>query len=184
MVTITLLVLLIGLGVPSFMTWIRNTQVRSVAESLQTGIRQAQTEALRLNRSVVFFLTNTAPSPAAAVPAALNGNRWGIVRIAQFDDSTAWGNRYVTGGTLTDVASNVAITSATNAICFNANGRISTNAAPGVGGAVCNAGAAQFDITQTNADRRLRVLVAIGGKVHMCDPDRPTLSATSPDGCP
>ena len=183
-VTITLLVLLIGLGLPSFMTWIRNTQVRSVADSLQTGIRQAQTDALRLNRSVVFFLTSGIPSPTAAVPAAVNGKSWGIVRIAQFDDLTAWDKRYVTGGILTDVASNVAIASATNAICFNANGRISTNATPGVGGAVCNAGVAQFDIAQTNADRRLRVLVAIGGQIHMCDPDRPTLSATSPDGCP
>lgn len=187
-VTVTLLVILVSVGIPSFMTWIRNTQVRSVAESLQTGLRQAQTDALRLNRSVVFYLTNGTPSPAAIVPAAANGKSWAIERIAQFDDLTTSQARFVTGGSLTDVASKVTITSATISICFNANGRISTNAAPGVVGAVCNAGPARFDIAQPNvdltADRSLSVLVAIGGQIHMCDPNRPALSVTSPDGCP
>jgi type IV fimbrial biogenesis protein FimT len=185
-VTIALLVLLIGLGLPGFMTWIRNTQVRSVADSLQTGIRQAQTDALRFNRSVVFYLTNNSPSPTVVAPAVANGRNWIIVRVPQFDDPTTAAWRFLTGGTLTDVASNVQVTNAagSTSMCFNANGRVADNATPGVAGAVCTAGAKQFDISQTGGDRRLRVLVAIGGQVRMCDPDRPTLSATSPDGCP
>jgi len=185
LVTITLLVLLIGLGLPSFMTWIRNTQVRSVAESLATGIRQAQTDALRLNRSVIFYLTNTAPSPAAIVPAVANGRNWALLRIPQFGDPTTAADRFIAGGVLTDVASNVQITAASTATCFNANGRVADNAATGVAGATtCTAGTRQFDITQTGADRSLRVLVALGGQIRMCDPGRPVLSATSPDGCP
>jgi type IV fimbrial biogenesis protein FimT len=189
MVTIALLVLLIGLAVPAFMSWIRNTQIRTVAEALQNGLRQARTESLRLNRSVVFYLTNGNPSPAAIVPAAANGTNWAIARMPQFDDPTTPLFMYVAGGKLTDVASSVTITSATTSLCFSANGRISDNAIAGtaVTGAVCTAGAKQFDITKSPSstdDRPMRVLLAIGGQVHMCDPNRPTLSATSPDGCP
>jgi len=41
-----------------------------------------------------------------------------------------------------------------------------------------------FDITTTNADRNLRVYLMLAGQVRLCDPKRPTLSTSSPDGCP
>ena len=47
----------------------------------------------------------------------------------------------------------------------------------------CTAAAATYDITIPNADRPLRVLVALGGQVRLCDPAK-TLSNTNPDGCP
>jgi type IV fimbrial biogenesis protein FimT len=40
-----------------------------------------------------------------------------------------------------------------------------------------------FDITNSAADRPLRVLVTLGGSVRLCDPAK-TLSAAQPDGCP
>lgn len=182
-VTITLLGILIAAGLPSFMAWIRNSQVRTVAETLQSGVRQAQTDALRLNQTVVLSLTNAAPALNSA--AVANGKNWSIQTIALFDRVAV----YVGGGKLTDVASNVAINGPA-ALCFNANGRVVDNATTGVPGATCTAGAKQFDVQRydyvsaSSGDRRLRVLVALGGQVRMCDPDRPTLSATSPDGCP
>ena len=56
MVTISLLAILLALAAPSFSTWIRNAQVRTVSDSLQNGIRLAQAEAIRRHRQVVFFL--------------------------------------------------------------------------------------------------------------------------------
>ncbi|MEP7296025.1 MAG: GspH/FimT family pseudopilin [Burkholderiales bacterium] len=185
-VAITLLGILIGLGLPSFMSWIRNSQVRSVAESLQNGIRRAQTEAVRLNQTVVFSLTNVAPGLNA--PAVANGSNWSIQSIQQFADPTR-PPVFLTGGSLTDVASSMSITGPV-ALCFNTNGRLIVPAVPtGVPGAVCTAGKQQFDIKRaatidTTTDRQLRVLVAVGGQVHMCDLGRPTLSDASPDGCP
>jgi type IV fimbrial biogenesis protein FimT len=41
-VTIALLALLLGLAAPAFGTWTRNAQVRTVSDSLQTGLRFAQ----------------------------------------------------------------------------------------------------------------------------------------------
>lgn len=184
-VTLTLFGILIAIGLPSFMAWIRNAQVRAVADSLQSGMRRAQTEAVRLNQSVVFSLTNA--NPALNATAAANGKNWSIQSIAQFADPNHQAS-FLTGGSLADVSSSVTITGAA-AICFNSNGRLSAPATTGVPGAVCDGTPQQFNVEQpgrtlSSGDRRLRVLVAIGGQVRMCDPDRPTLSATTPDGCP
>jgi type IV fimbrial biogenesis protein FimT len=131
------------------------------------------------------MLSFTGANPALNAAAVANGKNWSIQSIAQFDKVAD----FLTGGALADAGSQVTITGTSNALCFNSNGRLIAPAAPGVPGAVCVAGPQQFDVKptaydQTKGDRRLRVLVAIGGQVRMCDPDRPTLSATSPDGCP
>lgn len=186
-VTITLIGVLVALGLPSLMAWIRNAQVRAVADTLQSGVRRAQSEAVRLNKSVVLTLTNA--EPALNATAVANGRNWSIQAIPSFADAAA-DTDFVAGGNLQDVSTTVSIVGPA-ALCFNANGRV---VVPQAGkllppGAACGAGAQQYDIQSstydvTKGDRRLRVLVAIGGQVRMCDRDRPTLSATSPDGCP
>jgi len=70
MVTISVMALLLAAAVPSFGPWVANSRVRSTAESLQNGIRLAQTEAVRRNRQVAFTFTNETPSLTAA-PALL-----------------------------------------------------------------------------------------------------------------
>jgi type IV fimbrial biogenesis protein FimT len=182
-VTFALLGILLALGLPSFMSWVRSSQARTVAEALQGGIRRAQTDAVRLNQPVVLAFTNATPAWNAA--AVVGGKNWSVQSIQQFDKLSV----FLVGGSLADAGSSVIIAGTSNALCFNSNGRLIAPAAPGVPGAVCVAGPQQFDIEPTGrdtakGDRRLRVLVAIGGQVRMCDPDRPTLSATSPDGCP
>jgi len=184
-VTLALLGILFALGLPSFMSWVRNAQVRTAADALQSGVRRAQTDAVRLNQPVVLSFTNANPGLNAA--AVANAKNWSIQSIAQFDKDAV----FLTGGALADAGSQVTITGTSNALCFNSNGRLIVPPAPGPGvpGAVCTAGPLQFDVEPTGrdpakGDRRLRVLVAIGGQVRMCDRDRPTLSATSPDGCP
>jgi len=179
-VTLTLLGLLLALGLPSFTTWIANSQVRTVAESLQDGIRVTQAEAVRRNRQVVLSFTNATPALNAA--AAAGGKNWSVQTVARLDEAA----EFIRGGLMADVASSVAITGnpASSAICFNSSGRLATNAsATGVPGAACAAAATAFTVDKTNSDRPLRVNVAVGGQVRMCDPNRPALSTTSPDGC-
>lgn len=188
-VTITLLGILLAVGLPSFMAWIRNAQVRAVADSLQSGVRRAQTEAVRLNQTVVFYLTNAQPSATALAPAAANGKNWSIQSVAPVANPVDRPSAFLSGGALADVASSVTISNVVaSAMCFNSNGRLITLAATGVPGAACVAGPQTFEIKQPTVslsvgDRRLLVQVAIGGQVRMCDPDRPALSATTPDGC-
>jgi type IV fimbrial biogenesis protein FimT len=198
-VTIALLGILVMLSVPSFTGWIRNSQIRTVTEALQTGVRTAQAESVRRNRQVVLFFTDGEPSAgvsgstkcSSATPA-LGGKRWAIQTLPG-----SWGEEtsgcknaeYLTGGKLSDIASSVTITNdkSAKAICFKSDGRLATTASGSSGtgvNAACAAAATTFTVTTAGADRPLKLIVQLGGQLRMCDPNRPTLSASSPDGCP
>ena len=180
MVTITLLGILISLSLPSFTTWIRNSQVRTVSEALQTGLRTAQAEAVRRNRQVVMSFTNDA-NPTLNPITVANGKNWSIQTVASpFINNNV--TEFVRAGLLTDVASGVSITGAPKAICFNADGRLMAPTGSAAT-ADCAGTPAAFQVSQTASDRPLNVTVAVGGQVRMCDPKRPALSTTSPDGC-
>ena len=180
MVTIALLAILLAMATPSFTTWIRNAQVRTVSDALQNGLRLAQSEAVRRHRQVVFFRTNQAACDTA-ITADAGGAFWSVRALPLVVGDAA---EAVQCGVLSDVAEGVAIAGAA-ALCFNSGGRQVANANPGVGEACAldASGTSTFDLTSTNADRPLRVLVALGGSVRMCDPAK-TLSASTPDGCP
>ncbi len=180
-VTITLLAILLAMAGPSFATWIRNAQVRTVSDALQNGLRLAQAEAVRRHRQVVFFRTNEATCTAATAADAA-GAFW-VVRSLPLVAGDAV--EAVQCGALADTSAGVVIAGAT-ALCFNAGGRQVANPDPGVGGDACvldASGLSTFDLSSANADRPLRVLVTLAGNVRLCDPAK-TLSATDPDGCP
>ncbi|WP_432726450.1 pilus assembly FimT family protein [Variovorax sp. W6] len=180
MVTIVLLSVLAMLAMPAFATWIANNKVRTVSDSLQNGLRFAQSEALRRSRPIVFSLTNSA-APQTSLTAVANGSGWSInVSKSSMDAKSA----FVQSGVLSDVASGVQITGPA-AVCFNVLGRMVANTDTGVSGASCDTGSAvqAYDISLSpGADRPLRVLVALGGQIRMCDPARKL--SDSPDGCP
>ncbi|WP_310387700.1 Tfp pilus assembly protein FimT/FimU [Roseateles sp.] len=184
LVAVTLMTILLSLAMPAFTGWIRNAKVRSVAESLQNGVRLAQTEAVRRFRPMVFFLTDQ-KTCTGATTAADAGAFWAIrtIPLAAGEVSEA-----VKCGVLADVAGGVQLAGPT-AICFNANGRQAAIAAPGVGGPACTLAAAginRYGITNPNVDAKvdhpLQVQVTLGGSVRLCDPAR-SYSATTPDGC-
>ena len=185
MVTIALLGVLLGLAAPSFSLWTRNAQVRTVSDALQNGARQAQTEAVRRNRQVVFFLSNDTGCSASTAPAA-NGSFWAIRSVPLTAGDPA---ETVRCGNLADSSRGVTLVGPT-AICFNSMGRQVVNASPGAGTASCAldaSGRSTYDVAAVGSvvgsDRPLRVLVTVGGQVRQCDPAR-ILSATAPDGCP
>jgi len=179
LVTIALLSLLMSLALPSFTTWIRNTQVRTVAEALQNGVRVAQAEAVRRNRQVVFSLTNAQPALGAA--AVASGKSWSIQTVAQFSDTAA---EFIQGGAFAELSSGVLI-SGPVAICFNSSGRLvskDSDTKTGVPGATCDTNGVRYDVSTSGSDRALRVTVAFGGQVRLCDPKRAL--SDHPDGCP
>lgn len=184
-VTLVIFSILVTLAVPAMNRWIGNVKIRSTADALQNGLRMAQAESLRRSRQVVFSLTNS-PTPQNGLTAAANGNYWSINTIPSMTDGTE-GNQFVEAGPLTSITSGVAVTGPA-AICFNSVGRLVANAATGINGATCalpggTPPVQSYQITLASADRPLRVDVALGGQVHMCDPAK-TLSSTDPDGCP
>ncbi len=189
MVTITLMGLLLALAAPAMMSWIRNSKIRTTAEGLQSGLRQAQAEALRRSRQVSFSLTDSKPTAAAPnIEAKADGTHWVIHVLpsmaAQEDPEL------IESGVITDVDSGVQTTGPAT-VCFNSLGRLVANDKQGVktatGGATCSVDAdptkaVTYDIASPNADRPLKVVVTVGGQVRMCDPKK-TFSSTYPDGC-
>jgi type IV fimbrial biogenesis protein FimT len=187
MVTVVLMAILFMLAIPSFTGMVRNSQVRTVAESLQSGLRLAQAEAVRRNRQTVFSLTNAEPSSSSA--AVANGRNWAIHTVLRVSENAAnpedAANRvFIQGGALSDSAAGVTISNAPIAVCFSSAGRLVDNAAPGVSGATCSVTATppRYDFALTGADRPLRVTLSVGGQIRMCDPNK-VLSSTHPDGC-
>lgn len=186
-VTLALLGVLFTLGLPSLTGWIRNNQIRTVADSLQNGLRTAQAEAIRRNRVVVFFLTYA--QPVVGAQAAVGGRNWVVQYVPTAIDDPVLPEPVLYGGNMSEGgSSNVLVTLAgpggpAAAICFNSGGRLvtSTAAATGITGGDCTAGTTTLGINHVHtADRPLNLTVDLGGRVRMCDPNRPS---TAPDGC-
>ena len=58
MVALAIVALLLLLGMPSFTTFVRNSEIRSTAESLVNGLRAASAEAANRNKKVTFELAS------------------------------------------------------------------------------------------------------------------------------
>jgi type IV fimbrial biogenesis protein FimT len=197
-VTMSIFAILVALGVPAMTTWIRNNKVRTVTDSLQTGLRLAQAESLRRSRQVVFALTNsTTPSTTLPLPAVANGNSWAIWTVPSMTDNSE-PSQFVQSGVLSNASANVTINGVA-AVCFNSMGRLVNNASANVT-AITGAGnncvqpttpppqqptappAQVFSVSTLGADRPLQVNLSLGGQVHMCVLNV-ALSATHPEGC-
>jgi type IV fimbrial biogenesis protein FimT len=183
MIAVSIAGVLTAVALPVFNSWVASAKVRAVADSLQNGLRQAQAEAVRRNRRIVFSLTNQTPSVSST--AVVNGTNWAIhaLPLVTGDPSPA----FVQGGMLTDLASGVTVTSPRSALCFNTAGRIASNATPVVTGADCvlpgGTTSVAFNVTHATAGtRRLSAVVSLGGQVRLCDMDR-SLAGGQLDGC-
>lgn len=176
MVTITLVAILLAAGLPSFVTGNQNRQIRTAAESIQTGLQYARSEALRRNRVVKFELRaqnswtvgcdpvdTTVDNGQVVCPAVLQ-TREGAEGSARAEVAVA----EVTTGT----------TSAPGTVVFSGSlkftplGRVTPDSL-GAGST------AMFTITNPAAGtcaadggdmRCLRVVATAGGLVRMCDP--------------
>lgn len=189
MITIALLALLMLLAVPAFSAWISDAKVRNAAEGLQTALRQAQATAIARNRTTAFALTSATPALNAA-PAA-NASNWyaQILPLSGSDESSTTATNYVQGSKVA-TQNGVSITGPA-LVCFSALGKQLTLSATATGlSTACTAPsddtgvpATGYTLSRNGAQRRLKVLVYLGGRVLMCDSAK-TLSNDNPDGCP
>ena len=178
MIGIVVLGILLALGAPTFSRWTQSSQIRNSAEAIHNGLMLARAEAVRRNTTVRFqFVTTTTSacalsdtganwvvsldSPAGACDAAPSDNV--APRIVQVR-SAAEGSR------------NAAVNAGgVSEITFNGTGQASVAAAINVtnpAGGTCAPGGPM---------RCMRVTVATGGQVRMCDPAR--TDPTDPQRC-
>lgn len=171
MITLTVLAVILVLGAPSLVSWTNNARVRTASQGLQDGLRFAQAEAVRRNRTVEFFLVDA--QPALASVSAANGRNWGV---RAYPNPPAAPNELIRVGVAASSNDEVTVTGP-RSVCFGPAGQQITLAAIN-----CAAAEQQFNVSSARADRPLRVVVSVGGRVRMCDPAR-ALAANVPEGC-
>lgn len=164
MIAIVIMGILLTMGVPSFSTYMANTKLRSVAESIQTGLQRARGEAVAQNANIEFLLTNTDALAAnvAAATAIATGRNW-MVRTADLatfiegkqgaEGAGATMNVQVNGG-------------ATASVIFTGLGTTTLAAAATI--QVTNP--AGGSCAPSGPMRCLNIVISPGGKLRLCDP--------------
>lgn len=183
MIAVAIVGILLAVGIPSFSGWIQSTQIRTAAESIQSGLQLARTEAVRRNAIVRFTFTDATGLVAwsvgcvavtAACPAVIqsrNANEGGANARAGISIAAP----PVPAGTYyaAPIAAGAGMTGV-DGVTFNGLGRMPTvNIATDV---------KRIDLSNAvdAAARALIIVVTTGGQIRMCDP---ALSNTDAQGC-
>jgi type IV fimbrial biogenesis protein FimT len=152
---------------PNFIAWIRNTQVRTATEAVLNGIQLARAEAVRRNTVVQFVIVpNTITWTVGCV-------------IATADCPATIQARSVEEGGSANTVPTIEPGGATT-LTFNGMGRVVANddGSPSITHV-------EVDSRTLSAaeSRELRVMIAAGGSVKMCDPS-PYIADDDPRVCP
>lgn len=188
MIGLVIASLLLAVGVPSFSTFMQNTQIRNAAEAVQNGLSLARMEAVRRNTNVRFTLGATSSWTVGCVTAVADLDNDGAV-----DCPATIQSRSAAEGSANAAVSLSEVVAATNAVAttpvitseisFNGLGKVRVLPAGNsavfdmsnpAGGACAAAGGPM---------RCLRVIVSTAGQVRMCDPKLTASNPSDPQAC-
>lgn len=175
-VVLAMAALLVGLATPPVRDWIRTARVRAVAEGLLAGVRLAQGEAVRRDRQVMLARISS-PQCGSATHVSDSSLHWVVRTVPAFAGDTG---ELVRCGARADTGTGVTVTGPA-VLCFNAAGRLTRNADPGLSGASCEAKAARLEVRGAAGGTALAIDVLLSGGARLCDPARSI--ATAPHGC-
>ena len=190
MIGIAVFATLLALAAPSLTEFIQNTQIRTSADGVMSGIQLAKTEALRRNTSVRFQLTDSLENGCVLSSA---GNSW----VVSLDDPTSACDvapsavnapRIVQAKSGSEGAANARVAASggaggNNTVIFTGLGRLlATNANSFAVVNITNpTGGVCQHVASTGTMRCLRIQVTTGGDGRMCDPN--VTVATDPRFC-
>jgi len=163
MIAITVAAFILMSTAPSISAWMRNTRIRTAAESISNGLMQARNEAVRRNQPVSFFLVSESDPVAMSDSCALSttGAGWVVAMASPASKCATDRDSFIALRPPGDAAGGLSVASNATTVTFNGYGQIS-NATP----ISC--------IRLTNANdtsaRALNIAVNAGGQVRMCDP--------------
>ena len=160
LIGLAVLAILLGLGVPSFMVWMQNTQIRNAADAVLNGMQLARSEAIRRNKTVTFTLTER--------------SGW---TVQQSNPSVDIQKRSADEG-----SAKVAVTPTPGgayAVTFDSLGGRTDN--PDGSTPIDSLGFKSL-ASSDSAVRPLIIMVGVSGTVRMCDPD-PKLGTGDPRRC-
>ncbi|MEP7155211.1 MAG: GspH/FimT family pseudopilin [Betaproteobacteria bacterium] len=169
-VTLTIVGVVFGLGLPNALIWLKNAQIRTAAETLSSGLQLARAEALRRNVSVEFVLTDDSIDSASSnnVVATLAGRNW-LIRLYREDGANTAAD-FIQARSGAEASSNTRVLSNAQRIVFNSLGDYSVTEPANVIPAIAlfpKDGACETDGGNV---RCLEVNVKPGGMIKMCDP--------------
>jgi type IV fimbrial biogenesis protein FimT len=193
-ISLAIVGLLFGFGIPGFRDWQQNARIRAMADTALAGLQKARAEAVQRNAELRFQWVD---SLASGCTVAAAGPHW----VLSFRDVTGHcdqtpanpplppavpdpGNPYIIQAwSAAEGAGNVRVAAGQGAIVFNGLGRVTpvpgsritidiTNPA---GGACLKDGGPM---------RCLRIMVSVGGQIRLCDPNLTATLPTDPRACP
>ena len=179
MIGIVVLGILLALGAPTFSRWTQSSQIRNSAEAIHNGLMLARAEAVRRNTTVRFQFVATTTSACALSDTGANwvvslDSPAGACDAAPSDNVAP---RIVQVRSAAEGSRNAAVNAGgVSLIAFNGTGQATGGAPAAINvtnptGGACAAGGPM---------RCMRVTVATGGQIRMCDPAR---AADDPQGC-
>jgi len=184
-VVLTLLVALMAMAAPNVMVWVRNTEIRNVASSVQAGLQRARAEAMRRNELVRFSLVDLGASTVMSNACTVtdDGSSW-VVSLDNPDRQCGQGVSDTTAprildlnasgtGSKVSVLGTAADGNAASQVIFNGFGRV-------VGANALSV----IDVDNEAAGddyRALRIVLGPGGTVRMCEPK--VSSKSDPRAC-
>jgi type IV fimbrial biogenesis protein FimT len=178
-VAMALLFILVATVMPDMSSWLRSLKVRNAAESVRNGIERARVEALRSNQNVSFWMVSDAAKTLSDACALSSSSASWVVSLASPAGKCSRAISTTTDPMIVEKFSSAdgasAVTVAANAgaqsVTFNGFGQVVQTGTPIT--------TVDFSLTDGGA-RALRVMVAAGGAVRMCDP---AVAATDARAC-
>lgn len=147
-VAMVVLVAVSSIAIPAFQTSVGNAQIRTVAESIRSGLQQARAEAIKRNTSIKFTLQTNSAWQIGCVTETANCP----VLITQ--------KKAVEGS-----STNTTVSADNNTAVFGSFG--TRDPATPVALTVVNVTNSQVNSSERKA---LRVILSAGGNVKVCDP--------------
>lgn len=189
MVTVAIIAIVLGIGMPSLSSWMQNTQVKAAAESVLTGLQLARAEAVRQNAKTRFQLMDATGMASWAIstprldrtdcPAGIDPYPC-PVQSGVAADSGRNARLGVSTEPLANTDYSVAIAartgmSASPTVVFDAFGRVDST--------VTNI--TRIDVTNDTdvSVRRMVISITDSGMTKLCDPLLSNLTPPNPRGC-
>lgn len=156
MIVVSIIMILALSGIPSYQNWVRNTQIRTAAESIQSGIQKARSESIMRNTPVSFTLGANSSWSVQCVLAA----QCGVIQSRSNNDGSS--SKIITNPT-------------SGSVVFNNLGIKSTT----VSGQLSQV-TVDYNGMASSDSRDLQINLGGGGNVRVCDPNA---SSSDPRKC-
>jgi type IV fimbrial biogenesis protein FimT len=163
-IAVTIAGFLLAAALPSAGAWIRNTRIRTAAESMSNGLMQARNEAVRRNQPVSFYLVSESDPVAMSDSCALSstGAGWVVAVASPANKCATDRDSFIALRPPGNSAGGLSVstTGGATTVTFNGYGQVSNVAA---------INCIKVSNPSDTSTRTLAIGVHAGGQVRMCD---------------